>query len=405
MPNRRYPPAYLRYLKARLMNLGRPSFWGTAIFLAVLGLLIQEYWANPNLFGQRPDAAGSASDPLSASLSPEDRAIAADIDNLPLLFGINEQFSLPPTTNNTQENNNKNSSPNLAIKPPSTEPKSKPIPNIVNPIAPTQTQNLFVSQSQNLLRFGASDNNHLLGFKSLDSSAESTTATPNALGLSTGLLNQTNQSQNNNQATNSLTTVVNPSTNQNLTPVNGGITSPTNTLINSPLNQTSSPSTRINSPLNSTQPIQYNNFNNGQSFSPNMGINTPTNYLQPRIDNNLNTQPLSSSTNLNSIPSYTQPNTIQPGVYNNSNNGQVVPNQSQITTPVITRTSPIIGPYTIRNPQSSSVINTAPLLPNSYGNSIWQQPNQIPQPDVRFTPYTTQPQGQNRNGFGRNIYR
>ncbi|MEA5568440.1 hypothetical protein [Anabaena sp. UHCC 0399] len=407
MPNRRYPPAYLRYLKARLMNLRRPSFWGTAIFLSVVGLVIQEYWANPNLFGERPDNAVSASDPLSASFSAEDRAIAADIDNLPLLFGTNEQLSLPVPTNNPPDDKSKNSLLDAASKQKSTDQQSKPTPNSFNTTATSQNQNLFVSQTQSLLRFGATDNNHLLGFKSLDSSAESRAANANSPGVETGLFNQTNQNQNNN-STNPLTTVVNSSTSQNSSSVNSETASPINSVgssyygrviqtspnIISP-SQTFSPSGRINSPTNYIQPSGYNNFNNGQTFSPNTGLNSSTNYIQPNtpnlqpgVDNNLNNQPLTSS------PGYVQPNTtnIQPGFYNNLNNGQVSPNQVQVTSPVITRTSPIIGPYTIRNPSPGVVTNTMPLVPNSYGNSIWQQPNQVPQPNVPYNPYTSQPQ-------------
>jgi hypothetical protein len=406
MKNRRYPPAYLRYLKARLMNLGRPSFWGTAIFLSVVGLVIQEYWANPNLFGERRDNGVTASDPLTASLSAEDRAIAADIDNLPLLFGINEQLSLPTPTNNPPDDKSKNSLLDAASKQQSTEQKSKPITNSLNTLATSENQNLFVSQTQNLLRFGATDNNHLLGFKSLDSSAESTAANANSPVVGTGLVNQTNQIPNNNSP-NSLTTVVNPTNNQNLSTINRATSSPINPLSNSSYggiiqtapsnispNQSFSPSTGLNSPTNLIQPTGYNNFNNSQSFSPSTGLNPSTNYIQPNtpnlqpgINNNLNVQPLSSSTGLNARPGY-----IQPDSNNNLNNSQVSPNQVQVTTPVITRTSPIIGPYTIRNPSPGVMTNTTPLVPNSYGNSIWQQPNQLPQPNVPYNPYTSQPQ-------------
>lgn len=87
MPQRHYPPAYLRYLKARLWNLARPSFWGTAIVLSVVGLVIKEYWTNPDFLAKsQTNPVASPQQPVDSSLSAEDKAIAADIDNLPVLY-------------------------------------------------------------------------------------------------------------------------------------------------------------------------------------------------------------------------------------------------------------------------------------------------------------------------------
>ncbi|HIK06480.1 MAG TPA: hypothetical protein IGS40_17475 [Trichormus sp. M33_DOE_039] len=420
MPNRRYPPAYLRYLKARLMNLGRPSFWGTAIFLSVVGLLIHEYWANPDIFGARNNSGVNSSDPLGASLSAEDRAIAADIDNLPLLLNTNEPLILPTPLNNSQDDKNKNSSPDTTSKQKSTDQKSQPIPNNFDPLATSQNQNIFVSQSENLLRFGATDNKQLLGFTSSNSVTESTAAIPSSARTGTGLVNPTNDALNTNSV-NNLSTAVNSTNTQNTSSLNGANSSAitpissdsygrTAPIMTSP-NQTFSPSIGINSPTNYLRSNGYNNFNNPQqSFSPSTRINSPTNYLQPNtinpqpgVYNNLSGQPVLPGAELNARPGYIQPTTtnIQPGSYTNFNNNQVVPNQVPATTTVITGTSPIIGPYTIRNPRPSAVINTTPLVPSNYGNSIWQQPNQIPQSNF---PYTRQTQGQYVNGVPNNGY-
>ncbi|AFY47442.1 hypothetical protein Nos7524_1567 [Nostoc sp. PCC 7524] len=413
MSNRRYPPAYLRYLKARLLNLGRPSFWGTAIFLSVLGLVIQEYWSNPDIFNQQPNIATS-SDSLDSSLSVEDRAIAADIDNLPLLFANSELINLPVTTSNSQDNNRTNPLANVASKQQSGSKKSNSVSDNINPVTTPQNRNIFVSQAENLLRFGATDNNQLLGIKSLNPLSEPTNITATSSGQGTELVNLSNSNQNSNSIKPLATGFNQPNAS-----LNNATSNATNSLRNStevgviqsaPVNvapnQTFSPSTGINSPTIYTPQntpnlpsSSYNSLNNGQTSAPSVGINTRTGYipqntpnLPPTFYNSLNnSQTFAPSTGINSRTGYIPQNTpnLPPTFYPNFNNGQNLPNQVQVTSPVITRTSPIIGPYTIRNPRAG-VVTTTPVVPNNYGNSIWQQPNQFPQSNFP----TRQPQGQ-----------
>ena len=92
-----HPPASLRYLKARLWNLARPSFWGTAIFLSVIGLVIRQYWTNPSFFFMVRTQNPENTKPLESFLSEEEKAIAADIDNLPVLFYDSRQQNLSAT--------------------------------------------------------------------------------------------------------------------------------------------------------------------------------------------------------------------------------------------------------------------------------------------------------------------
>ncbi|KST62126.1 ATP synthase subunit B family protein [Mastigocoleus testarum] len=94
MSPQNHSPASVRYLKARLWNLARPSFWGTAIFLSVIGLLIRQYWINPNFFSTVRTENPESTQPLEFFLSEEDKAIAADIDNLPVLFYESKQKNL-----------------------------------------------------------------------------------------------------------------------------------------------------------------------------------------------------------------------------------------------------------------------------------------------------------------------
>jgi len=83
MSHRPFLPPYLHNLQPKLWNLARPSFWGTAIFLSVVGFAIGEDRTHPDFFRSQPKQEQKSAD---SSLSLEDRAIAADIDNLPVLF-------------------------------------------------------------------------------------------------------------------------------------------------------------------------------------------------------------------------------------------------------------------------------------------------------------------------------
>lgn len=97
------PQTSSRFLKARLRLLQRPLVWGSAALILLAGYLFFEYWKNPDrLTSDRHTGTGHAasnSDADAASLagvagaedldllqSDEERAIAADIDSLPLLL-------------------------------------------------------------------------------------------------------------------------------------------------------------------------------------------------------------------------------------------------------------------------------------------------------------------------------
>ncbi len=50
MPHRHYPPAYLRYLRAKLWNLGRPGFWGNCNFFICSGASNLGTLSNADIF-------------------------------------------------------------------------------------------------------------------------------------------------------------------------------------------------------------------------------------------------------------------------------------------------------------------------------------------------------------------
>ncbi len=184
MPHRHYPPAYLRYLKARLWNLGRPSFWVTAIVLSAVGLVTWEFISNPDVFTRKQNQETASPTVAESSLSTEDRAAVADIDNLPILIKDFEQAALAAGLSIPEENTKANNSQSLFDEVISQQSsatniaKSNPGLGTVN--TTPKPSNPFIVQADNLLQMRSPySNNPLLSTKSLTASFEETgTATP-----------------------------------------------------------------------------------------------------------------------------------------------------------------------------------------------------------------------------------
>ncbi|RCJ35078.1 hypothetical protein A6769_20205 [Nostoc punctiforme NIES-2108] len=359
MPHRHYPPAYLRYLKARLWNLGRPGFWGTAIFLSVVGLATWEYWSNPDIFVYKQKKPVVLQKSADSSLSEENKAIAADIDNLPVLFNDFEQGTLSSTANapeqQTEAKKSKDSLDDVINKQKSANNTKLNPGLVVNGDTSPAAKNPFVQQTDNLLRTGTVDsNNPFLGLKTLNTASEPTGGDQTSSSLGVGFTNQTNKNQNS-LSINPLQAALNQSTNQKLSSFSsntatqtnavGQVSAPGTTLmppINSLTSQNSLPNTRLTTGTGNTSTgtnlpqNPYSNLNNGQVV-PNNGLTTGTNLPQ---------------------------NPYNP--YTNLNNGQVVPNVAPSST----------VPYSSQSPSQSVVTPTNPV---GYGNYGLQQPMQSPQ--------------------------
>ncbi|GAA6616969.1 hypothetical protein [Scytonema sp. NUACC26] len=441
MPQRHYPPAYLRYFKARLWNLARPGFWGTAIFLSVIGLVIKEYWVQPDLANKQEDRFGAnkAADP---SLTPEDKAIAADIDNLPLLVGDSVPANLPKVKNLSQNQANKNKTLldrlNDRDRSSSSNNKSKSEDTSGNSALTNKVDNPFLAQAETLLKFS-----NLQEASQPTSTSSQSTVGQTSLSLGIGLNNGTNVGQTTTQE-NPLQTALNKSTSPNqISQVNTTSTqvNPLNSLT-PPVSGTSiqnpKPSNGLiggggNSPSNinygsgyNTQPglvTQPQNINLGTNYTPqgqtgllpqnsipgtsytqplpvNQLQNTipSTGYLQPGITNQpqINQLPSSTAPGVN----YTQPTQLyQPqsfytnrdernlanfvdsvrhrSVYNNVNSTPALPNVPQ-QTPVVPSSVPAPVPYYNSVPNQGTVITYPNSTVPNYGSSGLQQQS-IPQ--------------------------
>lgn len=294
MSNRRYPPASVRYLKARLLNLTRPAVWGTAMFLSVLGLVGREYVINPNFLRSQPQE--QISDTVKkpdSGISAEDKAIAADIDNLPVLLSDSEKAALATANTPVVESKSRDKRKNSLEEAVNNQKTNTIVPPVVVGNSDTSgSENPFVTQANDSLKFSNAENRRNGSYKTKrnfnNQSENQTSTTPNALKTAiegTNSLPTSNQQSNLGQ---------NPSTNS--LPINN------NTVNSAPQNNSYQLPTPTNNPTNSTV--------SGQQ-SP--GFAVP----------NASTGSVNNSTYGNS----TLPQTTQPQQYNAYPNSQRLPGQ------------------------------------------------------------------------------
>ncbi|MTJ52803.1 hypothetical protein FJR38_09080 [Anabaena sp. UHCC 0253] len=327
MSHRYYPPAYLRYLKARLFIFRQPAFWGISMFLLLVGIISWEYWLKPDNLSEKPNSEAISEEIViesDSTMSAEDKSIAADIDNLPVLLNdFNQADALVnniqlPISNQTQENRKFLEE---VIKQNNADIQSPSINNSGNNLTPPMEKNSFVTQAENLLySSGNNFDNQFLGTNSLTTLPETTSTT-------TSFNHQTSQTAN--------SVLVNP--------------------LATAIQQSNNYSNRINTS------IPINNSLSGQVVSPSNRVG----YIQPTFTN----QQLNVYPNINSIQ------TSQPGELPTS--GVSYPIQS--TNPVVVNPATPLengnySGYGIQPPLQttpSDLSSPAPIqgqYPSGYGN-------------------------------------
>ncbi|BAZ24553.1 hypothetical protein NIES4073_54490 [Kalymmatonema gypsitolerans NIES-4073] len=379
MSRRHYPPAHLRYLKARLWNLSRPGFWGAAIFLSVVGLTIKEYWANPGFFTDWQKNQFAANQPAKSSLSEEDRAIAADIDSLPVLFNTdsgNENSPAAKTTKPTQKTQAKNSRDillealNSKSQTSATDDKSKATVKEGDSASAPKLENPFVAQAENLLQlknFQSGSNSQ--GVNALTPSFGQQDPVKNSFGLGTGLADTTRPNQNI-ASESALQTALNQSKNQNQP--NFGTTSTQK----NPFEQSQLSNQNRSSQIVPSTGLSPNTINpNIGTGSTQSGLISGTGYIQPPLTNGLQ----------NSIPGtgYSQ------GALNNLLPQNSIPGTGYIQPRVTNQQQNSISGTSYSQPGANS------LLPqNSISGTAYPQPgfnNLLPQNPISGAAYP-QPQ-------------
>ncbi|MDF5733576.1 MAG: hypothetical protein PUP92_37770, partial [Rhizonema sp. PD38] len=367
----------LRYLKARLSNLARPSFWGTAIFLSILGLAIEQYWTHPTFLTQEQKEIPSKNS-TDGSLSAEDKTIAADIDNLPVLYNTQTISSTANSPGkNTQANKSQALSNDSAIQTQTSVSDVKSNPNLetVNPIV--KLENPFLAQAENLLQF----NNAQIVPSYV---APRTVPTPQNTGI--GLTEQTNSTSNVTQVGSSQTPL-NPLINQNGSDFNNTTLTQTNSL------GRSQPTTDFNSgaiaPTPTGTSLPQPSITNTAPYSSGIYTQPPVTYQQPSaiygtgyaqpILTNQTLDPRHDLSRVSADPRYqdfvNQVRQKSANLYGT----QGLPNIGTATTlgRPITPTSPTYSsPYYSPSPIYNS---STPAITGIYGNPNLQQPTQVQQ--------------------------
>ncbi|MDB9376183.1 hypothetical protein [Nodularia sphaerocarpa] len=341
MANHDYPPASLRYLKARLWNLGKPSFWVTAIFLSVIGLVIREYWSNPNMFTYKENPE------VNSSVSREDRAITADVDNLPALFRDFNPANVPIVANISRSKSRSDNKDKLVkdVDKEESVNSAASIPEIgtFNSTSPPPGKNPFVLEAENLLESGAFNlGNQSLGINSLDATFQprGTAAKSDPPGVG---VNQTKNGQNP-DSIGVLPTPLNLSSNQTLSTLNGATANQINSL-----GQTAA---------GGVMQIPPNNGSLPQSSSP-TGLNAATG-IQPTVGvpNNFPPNSFNNVDSIQGLPSPIDPITVT----------------SPVTSGVETGLEANTSPYSMQPITPSNVTPMSPVVADQNGNLMWRSP-------------------------------
>ncbi|MFQ4141796.1 hypothetical protein [Chlorogloeopsis sp. ULAP02] len=302
MSHRRFNPAFLGNLKTKLWNLSQPSFWGTAIFLSVVGLVVKEYLTHPDHLsaGQKEQVESQKS--TDSSLSVEDRAIAADIDNLPVLFYDFEHADITPTAStpkkNTRTNENKGVSNDLS------NATSNPGLKLANPAPVPKLENPFVVQAENLLQLKTFQSDRQFSI------VNGVTTLPTQIGSG-----ENSAFSQNTAPLSALQTAINRSASQNLPTGNNTSLTQMNSF------ERSLPNMGLTTQANTTV-INGSNYNTVTATSqPQNSVTIPNNNLDSRFTNTQNQFP-NNSVNLNSSQSSSG---ITPYNFQTPNRDVVVP--------------------------------------------------------------------------------
>lgn len=375
MPRSQFPSSKLRYIRARLFNLARPSFWVTAIFLSVVGFVIKEYWSNPDFLRQgRQNSTPAQQTSGDSSLSEEDKAIAADIDNLPVLLNEGKDTIFPPRQDITQVakeiNRNRTVFNELVNRNRNAVAVPQPNSSTASSSTAVPRQNPFLTQAENLLQIGTLGFNPAINPTASNSSVPGTTATSSRVGI---LGNQINQNQT--ATTVNTPPVVNFTNSQNQANINQTNTGLQQSAFTQPIpvNNTSG----INAINDATlpqintipQPIQTtisssnsnnNNFVN-QTLAPTTVPTPQTQFINPGV----------------AYPQVSTTNTLPLNPYTNPVNTQTLPTTavSPVNFPSnVTSTTPIVtNPYGYQTPQGM-ITTPNPGQPVNYVNMNPQQP-------------------------------
>ncbi|MBV6626298.1 MAG: hypothetical protein KI793_25755 [Rivularia sp. (in: Bacteria)] len=431
MSRSRFASPRLRYLKARLSVFTRPSFFAALIFLSSLGFVIKEYWTNPNFlkFSQNQQSSSPRLSNSQSSLSDEDRAIAADIDNLSVLDYDKQQANIPITTNidesqKTKQQNQtqlkkildltKKTQKANEIKPAAVKPQTANIPS-------ASQENPFLKQANDLLQFKFDTNKQDSNVNNLSPFPANSQTSQNSFSLGIANGNSVNPNQNATSES-ALQKAINQSAKNSQSQEKAAADNLNNKDIPNQLTETGKKQTAdrrlrpkptdslvdtrvLNQPFNNQVQNPYANFNNNQfprnTFtqpgSNNQYQNPYSNFNNTQFPGNNFTQPGLNNQYQNPYANFNNPqvptnNFTQPGLNNqyqnpnpNFNNPQVPRNNlTQPNNPNNFTNSPQPNPYSNFNRNQIPTNNRLQNPSNNFNNSQFRNNNFTPQTQTRL---------------------
>ncbi len=179
MSRARKPPAYLRYLKARLKPLGRPGFWASTVVLLLVLIGTGYYWQHPELLKTLINNQATDSDELTDDpnqlidhpnlYSEELAAVMADIESSSVLLEEFDSIRALTTINQPNRKSEKKKQEGLFSQIISQQGKTNSKQKLASPILGSKTPkqensaNPFVQSTQELVNPGlVSAGNNLL---------------------------------------------------------------------------------------------------------------------------------------------------------------------------------------------------------------------------------------------------
>ncbi|AFY58484.1 hypothetical protein Riv7116_6128 [Rivularia sp. PCC 7116] len=391
MSRSRFASPRLRYLKARLSIFTRPSFLAAVVFLSSLGFVIKEYWTNPNFlkFSQNQQSSSPTLSNSQSSLSDEDRAIAADIDNLSILDYDKQQASIPINTkideNEKVKQQNQTQLKKIIDLDKKTQKANEIKPSAIKPqtanIQSASQENPFLKQAHNLLQFKFDTNKKDSNVNNLSPFSANSQTPQNSFSLGITNGNFVNPSLSNNSES-ALQKAINQSAKNSQTKEKPAEDNLNNKETSSQLAQTGEKQTAnqrlipkptnslvdtrvLNQPFNNQVQNPYANFNNTQV--------PRNNFTQPGFNN----QYQNPYTNFNNtqVPGN---NFAQPGLNNQYQNPYANFNNTQV--PGNTYTQPGLNNQ-YQTPNLNPNFNTQvprnnlaqPNNPNNFSNNNPQQ--------------------------------
>ena len=352
----KYRSPYQKYFQPKAAISIKPVVWITGIILPVMGIAIYSYWPDVASWTFPHPKKVVAKKPFVIKLSDEQRALTADIDNLPVIVNDLNQ-SAPLNTDDRHDDQDSIGLPSAQgiLKARMTQTRATAANSDLNGgISNTSTanniENPFLKAANDSLNYGQTDETNSFFHRDSPGNTQDGSQTTPDYNIDRGVTNRKN-SQSSSNGLSALATAISQLDNTNK------------------FNPADSNTSAIASGTNLTN--YYNSP--GKASQSSSAVNSNSNYLNTSqnqslgLDQNIGglSQPLGSNNNINDNQTLTNQgirSTSTPNSTTNNTTGNVSNVYSQ--------------PSTLSTSNNSSTNYTSPAIGYTYGNSYRvQQPN------------------------------